>query len=99
MKDLEKSSSVTMKKQKDSAVWNRLPALGKKLRPVLSLPMNRNLFIPALIDSWFSERKFEQFINYPRVLEYKDFGGIRIEDNLLVTETGAGFWEIPFQKL
>jgi Xaa-Pro aminopeptidase len=45
-------------------------------------------FIPALIDKWKSENKFTGFINYAKVEEYKNFGGIRIEDNVLVTEKG-----------
>ena len=45
-------------------------------------------FIPELIDLWKSEDKFSQFINYSKVEKYKDFGGIRIEDNVVITETG-----------
>ena len=45
-------------------------------------------FIPALIDKWKKEKKSEQFINYKRVEEYRDFGGIRIEDNVVVTKNG-----------
>jgi len=73
--------------------------LGKKLKPGFVLTDEPGIyFIPALIDNWYSERKFEQFINYPRVLEYKDFGGIRIEDNLLVTETGCRVLGNPIPK-
>jgi hypothetical protein len=42
----------------------------------------------ALIDKFRSEGKFTDFINYDKVETYKDFGGIRIEDDILVTETG-----------
>jgi Xaa-Pro aminopeptidase len=45
-------------------------------------------FIPALIDQWTAEKKFESFIDYDKLREYRDFGGIRIEDNVLVTEEG-----------
>ena len=45
-------------------------------------------FIPQLIDLWKSENKFKSFINYDKVEAYKDFGGIRIEDDVLVTEIG-----------
>ncbi|MFP4082696.1 MAG: aminopeptidase P family protein [Candidatus Aminicenantes bacterium] len=45
-------------------------------------------FIPALIDKWASEKRFTQFIDYEKVDGYRDFGGIRIEDNVLVTEDG-----------
>lgn len=46
-------------------------------------------FIPALIEQWRSEGKFREFINYDRVESYMNFGGIRIEDDLLITETGC----------
>jgi Xaa-Pro aminopeptidase len=43
-------------------------------------------FIPALIDLWRAENKFASFINYAKVEDFRGFGGIRIEDNVLVTE-------------
>lgn len=46
-------------------------------------------FIPALIDKWRAEKKLRRFINYEKVNKYRDFGGIRIEDNVLVTKTGS----------
>ena len=44
-------------------------------------------FIPDLIKAWKAEGK--PFVNYDRLEEYFDFGGIRIEDDVLVTEEGA----------
>lgn len=46
-------------------------------------------FIPKLIDYWRSEHRHEAFINYEVVEEYIGVGGIRIEDDVVVTETGA----------
>lgn len=46
-------------------------------------------FIPELIDIWKIERKFEQFLNYEKIESYKDAGGIRIEDDILITENGC----------
>ncbi|HNX67635.1 MAG TPA: aminopeptidase P family protein [Bacteroidales bacterium] len=46
-------------------------------------------FIPELIDLWKAEKKFEQFINYEKLETYKDFGGIRIEDDMLITADGS----------
>ena len=46
-------------------------------------------FVPALIDKWRSEKMHMDFINYDKVEAYKDFGGIRLEDDILVTETGS----------
>ena len=46
-------------------------------------------FIPALIEQWTSERKDGGRVNYDKLRSYYDFGGIRLEDDVLVTETGA----------
>ena len=46
-------------------------------------------FIPELIDLWKGEKKFMDFINYDKVEEYRNFGGIRNEEDYLITETGA----------
>ena len=46
-------------------------------------------FIPELISRWKSEGKFIDFINYDELENYRDFGGIRIEENLLVTPEGC----------
>ena len=46
-------------------------------------------FIPALIDKWKAEGTGKGFVNYDKLQSYYDFGGIRLEDDVLVTETGA----------
>jgi len=46
-------------------------------------------FIPQLIDKWQREKKFTEFINYKKVNEYRTFGGIRIEDDVVVTKKGS----------
>lgn len=46
-------------------------------------------FIQALIDQWQAAKKFREFINYEKVNEYRNFGGIRIEDNIVITDTGC----------
>ncbi len=45
-------------------------------------------FIPELIDRWMAEKKNSQYINYNMVKKYEDFGGLRIEDDVLVTANG-----------
>jgi len=46
-------------------------------------------FIPALIEKWKAEKINTNFICFDRLEEYYDFGGIRLEDDILVTETGC----------
>lgn len=46
-------------------------------------------FIPELIDLWRKENKFAEFINYDKVETYKDFSGIRNEEDYLITANGA----------
>ncbi len=46
-------------------------------------------FIPKLIDGWKSTGAWNDFINFELLEEYRDFGGIRLEDNVLVTADGA----------
>lgn len=46
-------------------------------------------FIPALIESWKKESRFKGAIDYGKLRSYYDFGGIRLEDDVLVTADGA----------
>ena len=46
-------------------------------------------FIPELIDLWRGQKKFTDFINYDKVEAYRHFGGIRNEEDYLITPTGA----------
>lgn len=48
-------------------------------------------FIPALIDNWRASGHCKEFLNFEKLETYKDFGGIRIEDDLLITDTGCRF--------
>ena len=46
-------------------------------------------FIPALIDQWRAEKRHTDFLVYDKIKTYTDFGGIRLEDDLLITESGC----------
>ena len=46
-------------------------------------------FIPALIEQWKREGTDKGFVNYEKLADYYNFGGIRLEDDILVTENGA----------
>jgi Xaa-Pro aminopeptidase len=48
-------------------------------------------FIPDLIDLWRSQGLHTDFLNYEAIEKYKDFGGIRIEDDVIITATGSRF--------
>lgn len=48
-------------------------------------------FIPALIDDWKASGHCAEFLNFDKIETYKDFGGIRIEDDLLITADGCRF--------
>lgn len=46
-------------------------------------------FIPDLIDDWRARKHCADFLNYDEIETYKDFGGIRLEDDLLITADGC----------
>lgn len=73
--------------------------MGRELEPGFVMTNEPGCyFIPALIDQWKAEKKFDQFINYDRVDTYRDFGGIRIEDDVLITEKGNRVLGTPIPK-
>lgn len=55
-------------------------------------------FIPRLIEQWKAEGKFTDFINYTKLADYYDFGGIRIEDDIVITDNGCRVLGKPLQK-
>jgi Xaa-Pro aminopeptidase len=55
-------------------------------------------FIPELIEKWNSEGKFKDFINYSKIAGFMSIGGIRLEDNVLITEKGHKLLGKPIPK-
>lgn len=73
--------------------------LGRKLEPGFVITVEPGIyFIPALIDQWMQQNKFPEYINYDKINNYRDFGGIRIEDDLLITEDGSRILGPPIPK-
>ena len=66
--------------------------MGRKLEEGFVLTDEPGIyFIPALIDEWKAKGHCKEFINYEMLDTYKDFGGIRIEDDILITKDGCRF--------
>jgi len=72
---------------------------GRKLQEGFVMTIEPGIyFIPELIDIWKAENKLAEFINYDVVETYRDFGGIRIEDDILVTSGGCRVLGRPIPK-
>lgn len=64
--------------------------LGRELAEGFVVTVEPGIYIiPELIDRWAAEKKYADFINYDVLDTYRDFGGIRIEDNFLITNSGS----------
>ncbi len=73
--------------------------LARTLQPGFVLTVEPGIyFIPELIQQWKQENRCADFINYDKLEGYLGFGGIRIEDNILVTEDGYRVLGPPIPK-
>lgn len=87
--DLKKSTAFGLKSLR----------LARKLETGFTVTVEPGLyFIPELIDIWQAEKKHSSFIDYERLKAFRDFGGIRIEDDILITETGSRVLGKPLAK-
>lgn len=64
--------------------------LARPLQPSFVCTVEPGIYlIPTLIDRWGAEGRFRDFIAYDELAKWRDFGGVRIEEDFLVTPTGA----------
>lgn len=91
MEDLgEPNVGYTDTLKKETVFGLKSLRLGRELEAGFVLTVEPGIYIiPELIDRWAAEKKYADFINYDVLETYRDFGGIRIEDNFLITETGS----------
>ena len=95
----ENNVGYNKKTPRSSLPGHRSLRFGKELKTGMVVSNEPGCyFIPALIDKWQAENLCKDFINYDAVGKIKGFGGIRIEDDILITDTGCRTLGKPIPK-
>jgi Xaa-Pro aminopeptidase len=85
--------------QRSTQFGTRNLRMARPLEPGFVMTVEPGIyFIAKLIDRWRAEKKLEAFINYDKVEAFKGFGGVRVEDNVLVTQEGTTILGPPIPK-
>ena len=87
----------TLKKSKEFGLKSL--RLGKALEEGFVVTVEPGIYIiPELLDQWRVEKKHADFINYDKVESFRKFGGIRIEEDFLITASGSQLLGKPLAK-
>ncbi|MCW3466119.1 aminopeptidase P family protein [Chitinophaga nivalis] len=85
--------------QKSTAFGLKSLRLGRELEAGFVLTVEPGIYFnPLLTDAWQAAGKHTSFINYEKLAAYRNFGGIRLEDNFLVTAEGSHLLGRPFAR-
>ena len=99
MEDLgEEYVGYTENLKKSSQFGLKSLRLGKELEKGFVVTVEPGIyFIPKLIDQWQAENLHSDYIDYEKLTQYRDFGGIRVEDGFLITDAGSKLLGDPLE--